>query len=281
MPEVKQMSMSNVTVYETTNYDMFRYIDGNRKIDQKHVKELAELINRDGQQQFVLITPSYGIYDGQHRVEACRQLGIPVKWIFTDKEKTTEDVQNLNISPKKWTQKDFLYSLAQRGSQPARRVLQIMDDFSVTRTIAVKAGGKDCHVLAPYAGRIKDHAVKDPFDDNAFSQANYEEAVNRLGFAMNMIEILRTYNPISQRNKIIDVFISLDKVEGFNRKRLEGVLKTNGDEIPTSSSTYPPILKKICKIYNSNKRKDFMDVIFNSKGGVKKIVCTATENRWA
>lgn len=287
MNKLKQTIHSSITVYETTDYDMFHIIDGNRSINWKHVDELVELIGRDGQQVEVQITPSYGIYDGQHRIEACRKLGIPVRFVFTNDEKSIEDIQNLNISNTKWTNKDFLESFAKRGSEPAKRILSLMDEFDVSRGIVLKAGGKDLHVFATY--NIGVHNTKnqhltrhkqDPFKDSTFSQENYELAKDRLRFSLEMVEILKKYRAASQRSKLIEVFLALDKAEKFDRKKLKDILESNGDKLPISCSNPKAILESIARIYNKHRRKNFMDFTFTSKGTLRTITCTATENRW-
>lgn len=274
-------------VYQTDNYDMFHCIEGNRSINWKHVDELAELINRDGQQVNVLITPGFGIYDGQHRLEACRKLRIPVRFEITNQEKSIEDIQNLNISNNKWENKDFLESFAKRGSKPAERILSLMNEFHVSRVIALKAGGKDMHSFATYntgvrktKGKETVRSQPDPFKESTFSEQNYQTARDRLRFALEMVDILKKFRAASQRSKLIDLFVAIDKAEGFERKRLRDALEVSGDKLPVACSNSRAILEAVARIYNSHRRKNLMDFTFTSKGTLKKITCIATENRW-
>lgn len=94
-------------IYSTTDYASFRYRQDNRTINTrtKEFRKLLKSIEEIGQKQAVLVDAENFIIDGQHRVEACKILGIPVV-ITTDKDgATTNDLIQLQ-NKKEWTLAD-------------------------------------------------------------------------------------------------------------------------------------------------------------------------------
>ena len=66
-------------IYQTKDYDLFSYYEGNRRISEEHVKGLLESFN-ECHYEFVpiIVTPGMVVLDGQHRLEASRKGGYPV-----------------------------------------------------------------------------------------------------------------------------------------------------------------------------------------------------------
>ena len=67
-------------VRSTKNYDLFKYLPENRAIHKSHVKKLEDSIR---QQNLLSVNPivldkNMFILDGQHRLEACKNMDIPV-----------------------------------------------------------------------------------------------------------------------------------------------------------------------------------------------------------
>ena len=63
-------------IQETRNYDIFKFVKGNREINRSHVKRLKEKISRRDLKEIPILVGSldkngkYPIYDGQHRFTA-------------------------------------------------------------------------------------------------------------------------------------------------------------------------------------------------------------------
>ena len=98
----------------TSNYQQFRYIGENREINQKHVKELMESIRKHGQIQPLVANEKYEIADGQHRLEACKNLNIPVEFIIKERVGIKEVIA-ANTSSKNWTMDNYIESYAKQG----------------------------------------------------------------------------------------------------------------------------------------------------------------------
>ena len=65
-------------ILSTYEYDKFKKIKGNRKIN---FKNLGKIINSMSKKQLVipiLVNEKFEVIDGQHRLQACIELGLPV-----------------------------------------------------------------------------------------------------------------------------------------------------------------------------------------------------------
>lgn len=92
-------------IYSSTDYDSFKLRPDNRPINEAHVITVAQSIERIGQRQPVSIDPKNFVIDGQHRLAACRLLGIPVNFVIDEHKTTTNDLTEIQIK-KEWTVKD-------------------------------------------------------------------------------------------------------------------------------------------------------------------------------
>ena len=72
-------------IYETTDYKMFKYLNGNRSIHEPWVRKLVELIKEKDLQIPIIVDDKMIVQDGQHRLEAYKIVGLPVKYIIKNK----------------------------------------------------------------------------------------------------------------------------------------------------------------------------------------------------
>lgn len=95
--------MKTNQIHSTFNYSMFKGVTNRDVKDWKHLGD----IKRDGLFVPIVINEKMQLIDGQHRLAACKHLGIPVDYIIRPNVKA-EDVMKINMSQKKWKSEDFL-----------------------------------------------------------------------------------------------------------------------------------------------------------------------------
>jgi len=103
----KGQKMKN-QIYETKNYDMFSFINGNRIIRKDRVKRLQKDIEAFAQNNPILVTADKGVIDGQYRLTACKNLSIPVKYIVNDQVHSSDQnildlIRAINKNQANWT----------------------------------------------------------------------------------------------------------------------------------------------------------------------------------
>jgi len=98
------------TVYETTNYDLFHLLPENRPVDKAHVRKLMAFITERNllRVQPLEVTADMGLIDGQHRLAAARELGLPVYYKIGEQLRE-EDITALNMARKNWQATDYLH----------------------------------------------------------------------------------------------------------------------------------------------------------------------------
>ena len=131
-------------VLRSDNYDMFILAPlKNRIIRQHHVKDLAKDILKDGQIEPGLVKLNdegkYVVHAGQHRFLACKELGIPYRYIvqgaMNDKDMTRVHLKHLAFG---W--KDYLRNHINAGLKEYFRYSNLMSDLSFVYT---DGDGKD------------------------------------------------------------------------------------------------------------------------------------------
>lgn len=107
----------------TLNHERFILSEHNRQVNERHVKRLEREIVSMGKVAYpILVTEDDRVIDGQHRLEACRNLGIPVPYIRTSGMHMGEVVR-LNNAALKWTTEDRVRSFASMGNEHYQRLL--------------------------------------------------------------------------------------------------------------------------------------------------------------
>lgn len=118
-------------VQQTKDYTIFKTLTGNRGVDSKHVSRLQRLLLKRGNltPQFPVVINRHGeVIDGQHRLEALKNLGWEVFYTIQD-NLNLEDVRAINIGHRNWGWRDYAESYAALGNQDYARFLKLADEF--------------------------------------------------------------------------------------------------------------------------------------------------------
>lgn len=101
----------------TTDYSIFKFNSLNREVKQQKVDRLKpSLVRTNGNIQSVLIDSRGNIIDGQHRVKACQELNLPVRYEYSERRFNSDDVLELNNNQSKWTPAEYAESHAKKGN---------------------------------------------------------------------------------------------------------------------------------------------------------------------
>lgn len=175
------MKESTIKVYETKNYDMFRQMLGNRDI--KGESKIVESIKRVGLvHNPIIVNEKYEVIDGQNRLEALRQLDLPVYFII-QKGLGIEACRSLNIGQTNWGTEDYIYSFADVGNKNYRRLASLMTEFQKQFGIqGIIAMAKPRRVNE--GGGLPNSVIKN--GEFELSQEEYELAVTRLSSALDL-----------------------------------------------------------------------------------------------
>ena len=103
-------------IQTTTNYGQFNFLLANRSINESKVKNLAHEIAVNGLKVPIIVNEHLEVIDGQHRLQACKQVREPLKY-FVSRGATVEDAAAANQAGSNWNKKDWIDYHAARGNQ--------------------------------------------------------------------------------------------------------------------------------------------------------------------
>ena len=221
---LKQQGVLDGEIGYSSNYSTFKFLEANRDIRDRHVNRLVASIKREGQIYPILVNKNFEVIEGQHRVEACKILQIPVMFLKNDKA-TIKHVRIVNNCQEGWGFYDFLKSFS-HSSHPNHTTYQKVGLF-------VKEFGfqpRICLVLL--VGGVENGKKIDEFKVGTFTIED-EEKSRRL--AKQLLKI-KTFAPdLVTNKKFCLAWFRVQKIEKFKvesaytqlrkyRSKLEGCL---------------------------------------------------------
>jgi len=126
--------MSNNKIYTTKDLNQFKFLKGNRSVQEAWVRKLAELIKENDLQIPIIVDDKMRVQDGQHRLEAYKLCGFPISYIVKDNF-TLETVREVNANAKKWAMTDYMMSFVKLGN----REYQLLEWFVKTYEFSIIA----------------------------------------------------------------------------------------------------------------------------------------------
>ena len=113
----------------TLNYDQFKVLNGNRSIEPARIDNIIRSIRKVGYiTNPIIVNEKMEVIDGQGRLEALRQLDLPVDYIIHRGAGIDECIA-MNVYQKNWTSMDYIKSFADQGNKHYLTVIELMDEF--------------------------------------------------------------------------------------------------------------------------------------------------------
>lgn len=134
-------SLSNVDLIIKCEPDLdkFKLYHGNRSINPQHVQRLKLSIEQDNllHHNPIIVDEEFQVMDGQHRLEAARELEIPIYYV-TDNNFSSSNLILLNNNILTWSIDDYIYYYEQQGNEHYLKLRQLADmlQFSVSNVLA-------------------------------------------------------------------------------------------------------------------------------------------------
>lgn len=118
-------------VFKTKDYSKFKLLEGNRDLNQTHLKNLEASILKNNMldQNPMKVNEIYEVIDGQHRLKVAEKNDLYIYYIITRGAKLPE-VQLLNTT-KSWTVMDFLESNIKLGNNDYSILKEFMREYDL------------------------------------------------------------------------------------------------------------------------------------------------------
>lgn len=258
---MKRYSISEKKIYTTTNYDIFVFTDWNRDISNARVVMMVESITKVGWlPQPVLVNEKFEVIDGQSRVKALEQLGMPVEFIIMPGIGRTE-CQMLNLFQKNWSTKNYIDSYVADNNENYIWLRDIIVRYKVLTTstilgITVGKGKTRCmggqSNIVVNEGKLSLTAEEKAHVEKVlFYLSRFADTANYLG---------------GRKDNFYSAIMFMYQLEEIDRERLCQVVNNARYDGIISSGTVEGWLQQIEVLYNKNLRKDSkIDVVHEYK----------------
>ena len=182
-------------VQTTKNYGLFSKLDGNREPNLLHLKRLTESMSKNYLFTVIIVNEKMQVIDGQHRLSACIELGLPINYIIVDGYGLRE-VQILNANSKNWSNDDYLKGYCDLGLEHYKQYKIFKDKYEFNHS--------DCLLLLSNADNGE--GVK-RFHSGNFKVLNLTDAIEtaeKLMLIGNYFEGFRSTSFIRVMKKLLE-----------------------------------------------------------------------------
>ena len=184
----------------TSDYTLFKRVRGNRRVYPLQVAKLLLRIKARGQKVPVIVNEKMEIIDGQHRVEVCTQLQIPVMYLVVHGAKL-EDIKDINNCSKLWGFDDYQRCYSRPEHQHHRTYMTIKsfkEKYSLPSAITLFLLSGNAHDLGLGDFRdgifkIDDRTKAERFGNVLKKIRKYHKAARSVRFAKALINDKRIH----------------------------------------------------------------------------------------
>lgn len=231
-------------ILETTNYDLFKKLEGNRATTVGRVDKIKKSIMEVGYiTSPILVNENMEIIDGQGRFEALRELKLPVEYIIQPGLNFRECIA-MNVYQTNWSMTDYIKSYAEKGNQNYIYFYKLLEEFPLIKNFqifvtAIKEQDKF------NASMLRNGELK-------ITEEEYEGARERIS---EVYDIIEKYRKISRFWLILRGMLYCLYIPEVDKKRLkEKVIEVlESDKVPAIPTTDEAV-QFLETIYNRNRK---------------------------
>jgi len=244
-------------VYATTDYSMFKELQGNRTVNALHVRRLRESFKSAYLLSPIIVNEDYEIIDGQHRFAAAKELLLPVNYIVCAGYKLQE-VQLLNTNMKNWKSDDYLKAycdLKYPQYLKFREFMQMFPDFGFASCETILSNLATPHLnlkskeLISETNTTGTYMVRS-FEEGNLNIPNFQKSVE----TAKKIQQIKPYYDGYNRATFVRAMIGLFKIDHYSHQKMIDRLEANPTFMQHCSNVgqYKAMLEEI---YNFRSRQ--------------------------
>lgn len=116
----------------------------NRNLDNNNLKNLKTSMEKRNLLPYnpIIVDSNYNVIDGQHRLQICKELQLPVYYVIAEDYKD-HDVILLNINSKKWALNDYIGYHSDHGQDSYNWLEQTAEKYEWTVQQLINCIGND------------------------------------------------------------------------------------------------------------------------------------------
>ena len=229
---------NSLQVLTTTDYFLFKTIDGNRNKNLLHINRLKKSMAETYLFTVIIVNEKYEIIDGQHRFDVIQELKLPLNYIVC-KGYGLNEVHILNQNSKTWTSDDYLDGYCKLGYEDYLKYKEFKELYGI--------GHYECMWL------LNGSQLSNPtqvFFTGDFKIKNYNEACK----IIEKIMLVEPYYEEWKRRSFILAMLQLFKNPNFELTEFLQKLKLQPTALSNCSTTNQYV-SLIEEIYNYRRRE--------------------------
>ena len=251
------MSLVNKMQYTntTSDYEKFQMFSINRKqLNEPTIKKLMESMEKSGFVSTITVSKSetpnkLDVYDGQHRLEACKELKIPVAYIISLKS-SSKDIAMMNNTQKGWKNKDYIKHFSHTNhsnSSTYKKIDGFFKSYPLPFSIGIMLLSGDGDQA------LQTGAAKGPmpsFRDGSFKIVDMENAELKAG---QLLKLKGLVPQLVQIRKFCVAFLRCSKIENFKVSTCYDQMKKYHNRFghPGNQQEW---IDEFCKVYSYRLR---------------------------
>lgn len=136
-----EQKLTGMQIYYTVELKIFKEVTANREVNKSHVKKLIAAIKKNNLLRInpILVDRKMNVIDGQHRLEAARQLKEGIYYII-DEHISEADISTLNSNKSNWKPSDYVnyYSINKAvGFSLVTKLLNLYPWLNISACVAL------------------------------------------------------------------------------------------------------------------------------------------------
>ena len=201
-------------IHETYDYGKFGFLDSNRPTNRPHVIRLKESMDEEYLISPITVNENFWIIDGQHRFEAAKEKGLPVRYIVAEGY-GSDQMKRFNVNSSNWGKKEYLHHyVAEKHPEylKFKLFMETYPDFSLTTALSI-VNGSTVHTERNIEGK---RVLTKDFDRGLLQIKDYNHAVKTAESLMQIKPYYENYNMQS----FVNVIRILLKDDNYNHSRM-------------------------------------------------------------
>ena len=227
-------------VHTTTDYFLFKPVDGNRNMNKLHLLRLKKSIASNYLFTVIIVNEKHEIIDGQHRFECVHELKMPLHYVIC-KGYGLNEVHIFNQNSRTYNAEDYLTGYCNVGNENYLTYKKFKENF--------KIGHNECMAMLTGANTGGGHMF-DAFKNGLFVVTHLQEATKRAEKIWMLKDIYDGY----LRRAFVFALLALFSKEQFEFTEFLQKVKNQPSAL-TDCHDSDSYLSLIEEIYNYRRRE--------------------------
>lgn len=233
----------STVVYRTSDYSLFKKLNGNRGVDDSRVEKIKRSIEKVGYVMSPILTnEKYEIIDGQGRFTALKELELPIDYIVVPNT-GLEECRQMNINQSKWTIVDYIKSYADGGNDSYKILFSLYLRYKKLGITVI------CNAVDGTSGKISSKIKNGLF---RCTEEDCERAIKVLDFEEKFIDVVKKIKGRADCMYIAIGFCYSN--EEVDNEDLLTKMRKYGHTIKAAANV-EQALDQISDVYNFNNRR--------------------------